>query len=240
MVASCTDPLSRSAGETKTDGGARDKSGRLVRFRLPRCSFPPARVLLSLPCLRCAREFLAARSGRRLTCLATPIRNMGRVKVRQQLQLSSLSLTTGQTTTRSTNAFRTLVEMVKHEGLGSVYKGLSGSMLRESIYSSVLFLPRSLPCSLVSPPLKLTRSISPPLGQWQRNPDGRLRPRQVAGVQGEPVGRSARVRHETGRRNGERVSATIPPSVQLSIVWGADAPCQPEWSAPRSQIRQIW
>jgi hypothetical protein len=69
-----------------------------------------------------------------------PIRKWNRVKVRQQLQLSSLSLTTGQTTTRSTNAFRTLVEMVKHEGLGSVYKGLSGSMLRESIYSSVLFL----------------------------------------------------------------------------------------------------
>ena len=34
--------------------------------------------------------------------------------------------------------------MVKHEGLGSVYKGLSGSMLRESIYSSVLFLSLSL------------------------------------------------------------------------------------------------
>lgn len=72
------------------------------------------------------------------------------VKVRQQLQLSSLSLTTGQTTTRSTNAFRTLVEMVKHEGLGSVYKGLSGSMLRESIYSGIRMggydLVKSLVC----------------------------------------------------------------------------------------------
>ncbi|POY72932.1 hypothetical protein BMF94_4008 [Rhodotorula taiwanensis] len=59
------------------------------------------------------------------------------IKVRQQLQLKSLSLTTGQTTTRSTNAFRTLVEMVKHEGPLSIYKGLSGSLLRETTYSGI-------------------------------------------------------------------------------------------------------
>ncbi|BGP53618.1 hypothetical protein JCM8202v2_001185 [Rhodotorula sphaerocarpa] len=59
------------------------------------------------------------------------------IKVRQQLQLKSLSHTTGQASTRSTNAFRTLVDMIRSEGVLSIYKGLSGSMLREAIYSGI-------------------------------------------------------------------------------------------------------
>ncbi|GAA5974887.1 hypothetical protein JCM11641_008412 [Rhodosporidiobolus odoratus] len=59
------------------------------------------------------------------------------VKVRQQLQLKSISKKTGKQTVRSTNAFRTAVEMVRNEGLRSVYKGLSGSLLREGSYSGI-------------------------------------------------------------------------------------------------------
>ncbi|GJN88142.1 hypothetical protein Rhopal_001098-T1 [Rhodotorula paludigena] len=43
----------------------------------------------------------------------------------------------GLTTTRSTNAFRTLVSMVREEGPASIYKGLSGSLLREATYSGI-------------------------------------------------------------------------------------------------------
>ncbi|CEQ39223.1 SPOSA6832_00734 [Sporobolomyces salmonicolor] len=55
------------------------------------------------------------------------------IKVRQQLQLKTLT-SSGQTSTKSTNWFRTLVNMVRAEGIGSVYKGLSASMLREASY----------------------------------------------------------------------------------------------------------
>ncbi|GAA5910095.1 hypothetical protein JCM6882_006514 [Rhodosporidiobolus microsporus] len=58
------------------------------------------------------------------------------VKVRQQLQLKSVSKT-GETVRRSTNAWRTFVSMVKNEGVGSIYKGLSGSLLREGSYSGI-------------------------------------------------------------------------------------------------------
>ncbi|GAA5844394.1 hypothetical protein JCM11251_007596 [Rhodosporidiobolus azoricus] len=58
------------------------------------------------------------------------------VKVRQQLQLKSISKT-GQEVRRSTNAWRTFVDMVRSEGLGSIYKGLSGSLLREGSYSGI-------------------------------------------------------------------------------------------------------
>ncbi|GAA6033287.1 hypothetical protein JCM8097_006670 [Rhodosporidiobolus ruineniae] len=59
------------------------------------------------------------------------------VKVRQQLQLKSVSKKTGQEVARSTNAFSTLVSMVRAEGLGSIYKGLTGSLLREGCYSGI-------------------------------------------------------------------------------------------------------
>ncbi|GAA6003555.1 hypothetical protein JCM10207_000387 [Rhodosporidiobolus poonsookiae] len=58
------------------------------------------------------------------------------VKVRQQLQLKSVDKS-GKETRRSTNAFRTLVTMVRTEGPTSVYKGLSGSLLREGSYSGI-------------------------------------------------------------------------------------------------------
>ncbi|BGO89255.1 hypothetical protein NBRC10512_003929 [Rhodotorula toruloides] len=58
------------------------------------------------------------------------------IKVRQQLELKSLSQS-GSSSTRSTNAFRTLVNMVRAEGIMSIYKGLSGSLLREAFYSGI-------------------------------------------------------------------------------------------------------
>ncbi|GAA5913436.1 hypothetical protein JCM5296_003632 [Sporobolomyces johnsonii] len=58
------------------------------------------------------------------------------IKVRQQLQLKTLT-SSGETSTKSTNWFRTLVNMVRAEGVGSVYKGLSASMLREASYSGI-------------------------------------------------------------------------------------------------------
>ncbi|BGP68040.1 hypothetical protein NBRC10513v2_001367 [Rhodotorula toruloides] len=58
------------------------------------------------------------------------------IKVRQQLELKSLSQS-GSSTTRSTNALRTLVKMVRAEGIMSIYKGLSGSLLREAFYSGI-------------------------------------------------------------------------------------------------------
>ncbi|GAA5854756.1 hypothetical protein JCM8547_004060 [Rhodosporidiobolus lusitaniae] len=61
---------------------------------------------------------------------------MDLVKVRQQLQLKSVGKG-GKESARSTNALRTLVAMVRAEGLGSIYKGLSGSLLREGSYSGI-------------------------------------------------------------------------------------------------------
>ncbi|GAA5895126.1 uncharacterized protein JCM6883_002327 [Sporobolomyces salmoneus] len=58
------------------------------------------------------------------------------IKVRQQLESKSISKT-GQTSTKSTFWFKTLTNMVKTEGIGSIYKGLSASMLREGSYSAI-------------------------------------------------------------------------------------------------------
>lgn len=106
------------------DGVADYEPGRPVRPHL-------------LPSPRCTtrRTDSVPQSRRR-----TSISQLLRIKVRQQLQLKSLSHATGQASTRSTNAFRTLVDMIRSEGVLSIYKGLSGSMLREAIYSFVPFL----------------------------------------------------------------------------------------------------
>ncbi|KAK4693985.1 hypothetical protein P7C70_g8825, partial [Phenoliferia sp. Uapishka_3] len=53
------------------------------------------------------------------------------IKVRQQLQVST-SVGTG-----STFWGRTLVDMVRSEGVLSIYKGLSASLLREGLYSGI-------------------------------------------------------------------------------------------------------
>lgn len=57
-----------------------------------------------------------------------------RVKVRQQLQLTSH---TASGKVRSTPWTRTLIEMIKSEGILSIYKGLSASLLREGCYSGI-------------------------------------------------------------------------------------------------------
>ncbi|BGP18780.1 hypothetical protein JCM10213v2_006860 [Rhodosporidiobolus nylandii] len=76
---------------------------------------------------------LAGISNMTASCLSNP---MDLIKVRQQLQRKSVTKH-GQETRRSTNALRTLVTMVRTEGPTSIYKGLSGSMLREASYSGI-------------------------------------------------------------------------------------------------------
>ncbi|KAJ3150547.1 hypothetical protein HDU89_002953 [Geranomyces variabilis] len=56
------------------------------------------------------------------------------VKVRQQL---SHTTATSTATSRSPNSYTTLINLVRTEGLRSVYKGLSASLLREGTYSGI-------------------------------------------------------------------------------------------------------
>ncbi|KAJ3176545.1 hypothetical protein HDU87_005239 [Geranomyces variabilis] len=60
------------------------------------------------------------------------------VKVRQQLSHTTVSSSlTATTTTHSPNWYTTLVNLVRTEGMRSVYKGLSASLLREGTYSGI-------------------------------------------------------------------------------------------------------
>ncbi|BGP37543.1 hypothetical protein JCM10450v2_001458 [Rhodotorula kratochvilovae] len=59
------------------------------------------------------------------------------IKVRQQLERRLPTSDPTFPRPRTTNALRTLTSMVRAEGLGSIYKGLSGSLLRESSYSGI-------------------------------------------------------------------------------------------------------
>lgn len=68
--------------------------------------------------------------GRTLTQPDSFTNGFDLIKVRQQLQLSSSS-------SGSTFWGRTLVNMVKQEGILSIYKGLSASLLREAMYSGI-------------------------------------------------------------------------------------------------------
>lgn len=59
------------------------------------------------------------------------------IKVRQQLERRLPNADPTSSRPRTTNALRTLTHMVRTEGLTSIYKGLSGSLLREISYSCV-------------------------------------------------------------------------------------------------------
>lgn len=129
---------------------------------------------------------------------------------------------------RSTNAFRTLVTMIKTEGPLSIYKGLTGSLLREASYSCVsISLFPFFPASSISTPCGCLLWDCADLTNLQRYPDGRLRPRQVLTRQILPPRRSKRLRYEAGSRNGQRND------------WSRySEPCGPRTSsAPASFIR---
>ncbi|TNY19132.1 mitochondrial carrier domain-containing protein [Rhodotorula diobovata] len=59
------------------------------------------------------------------------------IKVRQQLERRLPNADPTSSRPRTTNALRTLTHMVRTEGLTSIYKGLSGSLLREISYSGI-------------------------------------------------------------------------------------------------------
>ena len=66
---------------------------------------------------------------------------MDLVKVRQQLegQSATLALAHGQKAKSSTFWGTTLIRMIREEGVLSIYKGLSASMMREMSYSGIRF-----------------------------------------------------------------------------------------------------